>query len=80
MEQPGARDLVDNFLPVLLRLLPLYQQQRRSVLLLAVGCTGGLHRSMAIASELVERINQSGSASSRFLRQPPRHLPLQLDQ
>lgn len=79
MKQPGAPELVNEFLPMLLRLVPLYQAQRRSVLRVAVGCTGGLHRSMAIASELVERIDESGAAKARFLEEPPLHLPQELD-
>jgi hypothetical protein len=79
MDQPGAQELVGQFLPMLLRLVPLYQAQRRSVLRLAVGCTGGLHRSMAIASELVERIDDSGMAAARYLKEPPLHLPQELD-
>lgn len=79
MEQPGAQELVGQFLPMLLRLVPLYQAQRRSVLRVAVGCTGGLHRSMAIASELVERIDESGMAAARYLKEPPLHLPQELD-
>jgi hypothetical protein len=79
MAQPGAQELLGQFLPMMLRLVPLYQAQRRSVLRIAVGCTGGLHRSMAIASELVERIDQSGVAAARYLRQPPLHLPQELD-
>ncbi|MGH7692426.1 MAG: RapZ C-terminal domain-containing protein [Candidatus Dormibacteria bacterium] len=79
MQQPGAQELVGQFLPMLLHLVPLYQSQRRSVLRVAVGCTGGLHRSMAIASELVERIEESGQASARYLAEPPLHLPQELD-
>jgi hypothetical protein len=79
MAQPGAQQLVDNFLPMLLQLLPLYQLQRRSVLRLAVGCTGGSHRSVAIASEMADRINQSGEAVARHLEQVPLYLPQSLD-
>jgi hypothetical protein len=79
MAQPGAQELVNQFLPMLLRLAPSYQAQRRSVLRVAVGCTGGLHRSMAIASELVERIEKSGMAAARLLEEPPLHLPQELD-
>ena len=79
MDQEGAQQLVENFLPMLVNLLPLYQTQRRSVLRVAVGCTGGKHRSVAIASELVDRINQSGRAVARHLEQPPLHLPQALD-
>jgi hypothetical protein len=79
MAQPGAHQVVERFLPMLIELLPLYQTQRRSVLRLAVGCTGGRHRSVAVAAELVERINQSGQAEARHLDRPPLHLPQSLD-
>ncbi len=79
MAQTGAQELLDNFLPMLINLLPLYQTQRRSVLRVAVGCTGGKHRSVAIASELVDRINQSGQALARHLERAPLHLPQALD-
>ncbi len=79
MAQTGAQELVENFLPMLVNLLPLYQTQSRSVLRVAVGCTGGKHRSVAIASELVDRINQSGQAAARHLERPPLRLPQALD-
>ncbi len=75
MAQPGARELIDSFLPMFLNLLPLYRAQRRSVLRLAVGCTGGKHRSVAVASELVDRINATGLAKARKLDRPPLHVP-----
>jgi hypothetical protein len=34
---------------------------------------------MAIASELVDRIDQSGVAAARYLPEPPLHLPQELD-
>ncbi|MHB8395092.1 MAG: RapZ C-terminal domain-containing protein [Candidatus Dormibacteria bacterium] len=79
MAQGGAQQLVESFLPMLLQLLPLYQTQRRSVLRIAVGCTGGKHRSVAIAAELVDRINQSGVAHARHIDQPPLSVPQSLD-
>jgi hypothetical protein len=79
MSQPGAQRLVESFLPMLLDLVPLYRSQRRSVLRVAVGCTGGKHRSVAIASELVDRVNGSGRATARHLARPPLSVPQALD-
>ncbi len=79
MAEPGAQRLIEGFLPMLLDLLDLYQTQRRSVLRVAVGCTGGKHRSVAIVSEIVERLNSSGRATARHLDHPPLHLPQSLD-
>lgn len=41
-------------------LLPLYSEEGKTVLVLAIGCTGGHHRSVAVAHELAEYISQSG--------------------
>lgn len=79
MAQPGAERLVAGFLDVLQELLPLYRSQRRSVLRVAVGCTGGQHRSVAVATEIAERISNSGEATGRLLERPPHHLPQTLD-
>jgi hypothetical protein len=79
MAQPGAQRLIQGFVPMVLDLLDLYQAQRRSVLRVAVGCTGGKHRSVAIACELVDLINASGRAKARLLDRPPLHLPQALD-
>lgn len=79
MAQPGAERLVAGFLDVLQELLPLYRSQRRSVLRVAVGCTGGQHRSVAVATEIAERISHSGAATGRLLERPPHHLPQTLD-
>jgi UPF0042 nucleotide-binding protein len=40
-------------------LLPLYQKEGRSYLTIAVGCTGGNHRSPAIAEALAKEIRKS---------------------
>ena len=41
-------------------LLPLYIEEGKLSLTVAVGCTGGRHRSVAIARELAERIGRMG--------------------
>ncbi|MCS6886138.1 MAG: RNase adapter RapZ [Acidobacteriota bacterium] len=41
-------------------LLPLYRQEGKSYLTVAVGCTGGRHRSVYIAERLAEHLNRSG--------------------
>ena len=41
-------------------LLPLYEEEGKSVLVIAVGCTGGHHRSVAVAHELSEHIARAG--------------------
>ena len=41
-------------------LLPRYTEEGKTMLVVAVGCTGGRHRSVAIARELAERIARMG--------------------
>lgn len=41
-------------------LLPRYEEEGKSALVIAVGCTGGHHRSVAVAHALVERIRGEG--------------------
>lgn len=42
-------------------LLPRYAAEGKSYLTLAIGCTGGRHRSVAIAEELARRLRQAGT-------------------
>ncbi|MDH3194276.1 MAG: RNase adaptor protein RapZ, partial [Acidimicrobiia bacterium] len=45
-------------------LLPRYEAEGKSFLSIAIGCTGGRHRSVAIAVELARRIEESDVAVS----------------
>ena len=40
--------------------LPLYAEEGKSALVIAIGCTGGHHRSVAVAHELAEYITEEG--------------------
>ncbi len=51
-----TQEFVNRFLDMLLFLIPNYQQERRSYLTIAVGCTGGHHRSVAIVEELSHKL------------------------
>jgi UPF0042 nucleotide-binding protein len=42
--------------------LPAYEAEGRSYLTIAIGCTGGRHRSVAIAEELAARLRARGTA------------------
>jgi len=58
--QPDAKAFLDRLVDLLGFLLPRYRAEGKSYLTLAVGCTGGKHRSVALAAALAERLEASG--------------------
>jgi RNase adapter protein RapZ len=58
--QPEAKQFVRMVDDLLGFLLPAYVKEGRSYLTVAVGCTGGRHRSVALAEELGARIRGRG--------------------
>jgi RNase adapter protein RapZ len=62
LETAAGSDFVDRFDDLLGALLPQYEREGRSYLTVAVGCTGGRHRSVAIAEELAGRLRARGAA------------------
>jgi UPF0042 nucleotide-binding protein len=58
--QPAAKEFLTKVDDLLAMLLPAYVEEGKSYLTIAVGCTGGRHRSVAIAEELQHRIEQRG--------------------
>ena len=53
----GATEFVDRIDELLSFLIPRYQAEGKSYLSIGVGCTGGHHRSVAIAEELKTRVS-----------------------
>jgi len=49
---PRSRAFLDRLLDFLEFLIPLYEQEGKAYLAIAIGCTGGLHRSVAIVNVL----------------------------
>jgi hypothetical protein len=54
--QPAARCLLDGLEATIAPLLVEYRRQGRMELTLAFGCTGGRHRSVALAQEMARRL------------------------
>jgi len=55
-----GRLFVEKYLDLLDYLIPLYEKEGKAYLTIAVGCTGGRHRSVAISETLFGHVNQSG--------------------
>lgn len=56
------------FLGLLGKLLPLYIREGKAYLTVAVGCTGGRHRSVYVASHLAESLRRAGYSIREFHR------------
>ena len=55
-------EVVERLEDLLLFLLPRYRDEKRSYLTVAVGCTGGRHRSVAVCERLAHRLDSAGWA------------------
>ncbi len=62
LERAQASDFLDRFEGLMLTLLPSYETEGKSYLTVAIGCTGGRHRSVAVAEELARRLRDHGYA------------------
>jgi UPF0042 nucleotide-binding protein len=58
--QADAKAFLERFSELCGFLLPRYRAEGKSYLTIAIGCTGGKHRSVAIAGALAERLEGSG--------------------
>jgi UPF0042 nucleotide-binding protein len=52
LESPRTAPFLERFFDFLSFLLPLYVEEGKAYLTIAIGCTGGQHRSVAIAGAL----------------------------
>jgi RNase adapter protein RapZ len=66
--QPGAEEFAERLDDLLGFLLPCFVREGKSYLSLAIGCTGGHHRSVALAEEMAARIRSRGYTASVFHR------------
>ena len=57
---PACQEFVDNLTDMLEFLIPGYVKEGKYQLVVAIGCTGGQHRSVTIANELYERLKNLG--------------------
>jgi UPF0042 nucleotide-binding protein len=61
--QPAAGRFLDLVVELLRLTAPAYRAEGRERLTVALGCTGGYHRSIALAEELAERLTAIGDTS-----------------
>jgi RNase adapter protein RapZ len=68
LESPEAGEFVVRIDELMSFLLPCYVKEGKSYMGVAVGCTGGRHRSVVLAEEIATRIRKQGFAAAVFHR------------
>lgn len=63
--QPEVHDMLAQIEAFLTRWLPAYEQDQRAYLTVAIGCTGGQHRSVYLAEQLARRFAPRGATLVR---------------
>ena len=63
--QPRVREMVDDLAAFLQRWIPRYQDSQRAYLTVAIGCTGGQHRSVYIADAVAARLRPADTVQTR---------------
>ncbi len=58
--QDGSEDALDRFRDLVALMTPGYLREGKRFVTIAVGCTGGKHRSVAMAEELMARLRGAG--------------------
>jgi UPF0042 nucleotide-binding protein len=59
-DRPAAQEFLDRYLPVIDTVGEGYLREGKRFLTVAIGCTGGKHRSVAMSEEIVGRLKASG--------------------
>jgi hypothetical protein len=64
--QPAAQELLTNLEQTLTAAIPHYRERGRSHLVVAFGCTGGRHRSVAMARAMADRLKELDGIDVEF--------------
>jgi len=64
LSSPGVTAFVDSYVSLLNQMAEGYLREGKKYVTLAVGCTGGKHRSVAISEAIAERLNKSKGSIS----------------
>ena len=63
LQSPGAQEFFQKLRDLLFFMLPLMESEGRYRVSIAIGCTGGRHRSVAVAEELAQALRQADYAA-----------------
>ncbi|WP_424245118.1 UPF0042 nucleotide-binding protein [Elusimicrobium posterum] len=68
MSHPEAPEFLERYSDMLKFLIPKYMKEGKSYLTIAIGCTGGKHRSVFMAHELSKVLKKEGLTVSEYHR------------
>lgn len=66
MQYPDAEEFLNKLTDMMNFLIPGYIQEGKYQLVVAIGCTGGKHRSVTLANELYDRLKDKGNYGLRL--------------
>ena len=69
-QQQQVQAMVDDITAFLQRWIPRYRETQRAYLTVAIGCTGGQHRSVHVAEAVAERLSSGGTVQTRHHQLP----------
>jgi RNase adapter protein RapZ len=67
----SVQAMIDDIAGFIRRWLPLYLQDTRNYLTIAIGCTGGQHRSVYVVEQLAKRFSDHSPILIRHRNLPP---------
>ena len=70
---PAYEAAIDRIADLLVTLIPGYGREGKAYLTIAIGCTGGRHRSVAVSRELQARLSAAGHAALLVHRDVAKH-------
>lgn len=68
LEFPATREFLTRYSGLIRSLLPQYIREGKSYLTIAIGCTGGRHRSVYVTQHLAQELHKGGYAVREFHR------------
>jgi RNase adapter protein RapZ len=61
LNEPETGKFLNKYIDMLDYLVPLYQKEGKAYLTIAIGCTGGRHRSVVIARQVYDHMRKTKS-------------------
>ena len=61
LANPGVGEFVNTYVSLIQQMLPGYLREGKKYLTVAIGCTGGKHRSVSVAREIADKLDGEGA-------------------